>query len=175
MTKFADRIAEVGIAVLVCALIILYLTGSPGDPGRTGDLAAARPKEISIQDRAAFLQDLARVRHLVDGNGEPEEVLSGLISQYPGRHEVWALSARYREGAGDRYEAVMDYARAARLHPDYLDDRSPLYIGGRVERLVQRVFAELRGVRDAGKLADVDRKTLEAVYFIRRRLAGGCE
>lgn len=175
MKNLPDRIAEIGIALLAGAVLFLNLPGFSGGTDLTDDLASVRPQEVSVRDRAEFASDLDRARRLVDGNGDPRDALADLRTRFPGVHEVWALSARHREDIGEKHGAVRDYARAVRLYPDYLEDGSPFYVGARVERLADQVFGELRAARSDGGLSDDQRSTLKAVYFLRRRLAGGCE
>jgi hypothetical protein len=69
----------------------------------------------------------------------------------------------------------MDYARAVRLQPDYLDDGSPLYLGARIEGVTDRELARLRAKKSAEGLAGDERDMIKAAYFLVRRIAGGCE
>jgi len=61
------------------------------------------------------------------------------------------------------------------LNGDYLDERSPICLAGRVEPLVERSFARLKDAKRARALMQEEKNLLKAVYFLRRRLAGGCE
>jgi hypothetical protein len=116
------------------------------------------------------------VRVLVDGNDPAAgEAAAGLVARFPGSPEAWTLHARQREGAGDGAGAAVAWARAVRLDPDLADARSPRSLAGRIGELAEKELARLRGLRRERSLDAGEGGELEAVYYLRRRLAGGCE
>ena len=173
-TRAVNRLTELAVlACIVAAVLLLFLSAGGSKAG--GELAGLRTQEVRGAEGDAFRTSLAEVRRLVDGGGNPENGLADLVSRYPGRHEVWALSARHHEARGEEPVALMDYARAVRLQPDYLDDGSPLYLGARIEGVTDRELTRLRGKKKAEGLTGEERKLIKAAYFLVRRLAGGCE
>ena len=111
----------------------------------------------------------------MDSNRDPGPFLEELEQAFPGRHETWALSARYRESRGQERDALTAYARAVRLQPDYLDERSGLFLGKRIEALTDKVMEELDRIRTGKGLDSAGKELLKTAYFVKRRLAGGCE
>ncbi|TNF49451.1 hypothetical protein EP232_01475 [bacterium] len=175
MTKHIDRITDVAILVLAVALVFQVYLSRPGNPAGMDGVVHARTQSIPPDERLAFEEGLNDARILVDSNGDADTALMKLQRRYPGRHEVWSLSGRYRESVGDETAAIMGYARAVRLNGDYLDDRSPICLAGRVEPLVDRSFIRLKDVQKTRGLTVEEKDLLKTVYFLRRRLAGGCE
>ena len=173
-TRTVDRLTELAVlACIVAAVLLLFLSAGGSKAG--GDLASLRTQEVQGAEAEAFRTSLDQTRRLVDGGGNPENRLADLVTHYSGRHEVWALSARYHEARGEEPAALVDYARAVRLQPDYLDDGSPLYLGTRIEGVTDRELTRLRGKKTAEGLTGEERKMIKAAYFLVRRLAGGCE
>jgi hypothetical protein len=173
-TRLLDRFTELAaLACVALAVFVLFYPPSESDAG--GDLASLRVQEVQGVEGDAFRTSLAEARRLVDGGGDPENGLVDLVNRYPGRHEVWALSARHHEARGEEPAAMMDYARAVRLQPDYLDDGSPLFLGARIEGVTDRELTRLREKKSAEGLTGEERKMIKAAYFLVRRLAGGCE
>ncbi len=176
MTKKADRIAEIAIIGLLVLLGFQFIPGrTPVSEASIDVLARAKAVSMSPAQLSSFRKELGQVRLVVDGNGDASTLLETLEEKYSGRHEVWSLGARYAEAAGNEPEALLRYARAVRLHPDYLDEGSPDYLGTRIELLNDMAFRRLTVKKRAAGLTEGEAGTLKVVYFIRRRIAGGCE
>lgn len=168
-----DRITEI-LVVLCVAAALVVLSGRSRVPDDKGFLAGLRVQEVGDQDLERFRALIREVRRKVDSNIEPGQTMIQLKKDYPGRHEVWAVSARHEESVGRDGPAVVSYARAVRLEPDYLDENSILYLGRRIEGIVDRIMEDLLEARDNG-LDEEGKVQLKAAYFLKRRLAGGCE
>ena len=175
ITKHIDKITIAVILALAAAMVLLVYNSRLEDPAALDGIVHARIQSIPSDERLAFEKGLNDARVLVDSNGDAEAALLTLQRRYPGRHEVWSLSGRYRESLGEESAAINSYARAIRLNGDYLDERSPICLAGRVEPLVERSFARLKDAKRARALTQEEKNLLKAVYFLRRRLAGGCE
>jgi hypothetical protein len=175
MTKHIDKLTTAAILVLAVALALQVYHIRLEEPAAMDGIVRARIQSIPPEERLAFEQGLKDTRILVDSNGDAEAAVKDLRGRFPGRHEVWSLSGRYWESVGDEPGAIMDYARAIQLNGDYLDDRSSLYLGGRIQRLVDRSFVSLTEKKRDQGLTGEEKNLLKTVYFLRRRLAGGCE
>lgn len=170
----ADRITEIAMAAAALWLAVLLWPAGAGGPAASG-LAEARARQLTGVAMERFGARLAQVRRLVDGSGDADRELSDLLEGYPGRHEAWSLAGRYHEAAGRSAPSLMAYATAVRLQPDYLDDRSGLYLGGRIGKLVDTEMERLSALKRKGSLQPADKAEIKAAYFLKRRLAGGCE
>jgi len=172
--EILNRITE-ALAVFCVAAAVITLVNSARVPSVEGSLAGLKAQAVSDQDMERFQALLSQARRLADSNGDPGPLLTELKGNFPGRHEVWALTARHRESEGRDGEALAAYARAVRLQPDYLDERSGLFLGKRIEVLTGRVMDELDTARRRGGLDSAGEELLKTAYFLKRRLAGGCE
>lgn len=175
LTKHIDRVTDIAILFLAAALVFQVYLSRPGSPAAVDGIVRARTQTIPADERMAFEEGLNDARILVDSNGDARASLLTLQRRYPGRHEVWSLSGRYHEVLGEEAAAIISYARAIRLNGDYLDERSPICLAGRVEPLVDRSFLRLKDAKRNRKLTSGEKDLLDTVYFLRRRLAGGCE
>ena len=176
LTKKADRIAEIAIIVLLVLLGFQFIPGrTPASEASIDVLARAKAVSMSPAQSESFRKELGQVRLVVDSNGDASTLLEALEEKYSGRHEVWSLGGRHAEAAGNEPEALLRYARAVRLHPDYLDEGSGDFLGTRIERLNDLAFKRLTGKKKSAGLTRGETETLKVVYFLRRRFAGGCE
>lgn len=169
-----DRLTEV-LALLCVSTALITLTYSAGVPAADGSLAQLKVQTVADQDMAGFHTMLQEARRKVDSNRDPGQLLARLQESFPGRHEVWALTARHSESEGRDRDALAAYGRAVRLQPDYLDEKSGLYLGKRIETLTAKVMDDLRATRSSGELDRTGKELLKTAYFLKRRLAGGCE
>ncbi|MDF1535372.1 MAG: hypothetical protein P1S46_02585 [bacterium] len=169
-----DRFTEILAILCVTAAVVILLVPSRGPDAGAG-LAGLRPQEIQGGEGVLFRTSMDEVRRLVDGDRDPGRRLDDLTARFPRRHEVWALSARYHENMDEESAALVDYARAVRLQPDYLDEGSSLYLGARIGGVTGRELTRLRVKKAAEGLTGEEQDILRAAYFLVRRLAGGCE
>jgi hypothetical protein len=169
-----DRLTELVLLLLAAAAVwqgaALLRPPSPDD-------AQASPLGLSRGAKAPPpAAELDRVRILVDGNDPAAgQAAARLAELFPQSSEAWTLAARQREGAGDGAGAALAWARAVRLDPALADDKSPRFLGARIGALAEKELARLRALKGGRALAADERGELEAVYYLRRRLAGGCE
>ena len=172
--RLVDRFTE-ALAILCIAAAVITLTVSARAPAEGGSLADLRVQTVSDHEIERFHSLLNEARRLTDTNRDPEHLMQELKGSFPGRHEVWALAARHWEAEGQDSEALLAYARAVRLQPDYLDEGSALFLGKRIEVLTVKVMGELDAARSSQGLDSAGKKLLKTAYFLKRRLAGGCE
>ncbi len=169
-----NRLTE-ALTALCVALAAFTLLAAAHTPSARGSLADLRVQRMTDTQWARFQDLFSEARRLVDGNGDADVLLAELQDLFPGRHEVWALSARRLEAQGLEDRALLAYARAVRLDPHYLEEGADLYLGRRIERITHRVMDRLTSQRSRAGLGPEEEQVLKAGYFLRRRLAGGCE
>ncbi len=170
--RFADRVAETAAVLFAAAAIGVLLSGARGGVAALPD---ARPSAIEPSALADFTARLDAARVIVDTNRQADDALAALKDVYARRHEVWALCARYNEARSQWGTALHDYAYAVRLEPAYLDEGSPLFLGDRIGRLVERRVESLLAAKSSGAFGKEEAAELKTAYFLKRRLAGGCE
>jgi hypothetical protein len=61
------------------------------------------------------------------------------------------------------------------MDPDLVDERTPFYIGGKLERLVKEGMEKFKREKELKPGDESVDKVLKDVYYLQRRLAGGCE
>jgi len=168
-----DRVSELALLVLAAAIA---WQGAALFPPRQGEGSAGAPLASLCPASPPPSSELDRVRLLVDGNGAgAREAALGLAASFPGSAGAWEILGRFLEGAGEEGPAVRAWARAVRLDPGLGDRGSPAYLGGRIGALAERSLARLRKAKAGRALSPAEGEELDAVYYLRRRLAGGCE
>lgn len=83
--------------------------------------------------------------------------------------------AQIQYGQGKIASAVHSYRVAVDKEPDYIDKKTPLYIGDKIMALISEARSKLKREQ---KLKPGDKTislALEDVYYLERRIAGGCE
>lgn len=172
--KLVDRLSETLAVFCILAAVAVLLQAADVSPVKSS-LADLKAQAVPEQDMGRFQSLLGEARILADTNRDPTPLLTELKDDFTGRHEVWALAGRYFESRKKEKDALLSYARAVRLQPDYLDERSGLFLGKRIEALTVKVMGDLAAVRSSRPLEKDDRQLLKSAYFLKRRLAGGCE
>lgn len=169
-----DRLTETLALFCIAAAVVILVHSAKISPVE-GSLAGLTVQKVSEQDMDRFQSLLNDARRLVDTNRDPGTTLGVLKEEFPGRHEVWALAARHEESDGLKGVALVSYARAVKLQPGYLDEKSDFFLGKRIEALTDDVMDRMLMVRKKRALGEEEKKLMKTAYFLKRRIAGGCE
>lgn len=101
--------------------------------------------------------------------------LRDIMKRYPEKARSYVYLAELHLQQGGLADGIHDYRQAVEMEPDYVDKNTPLFIGDKIKDLVTE-GREKFGREKALKPKDEKvRKALEDVYYLQRRLAGGCE
>ena len=101
--------------------------------------------------------------------------LEDVMKKYPQRPRSHVYMAQLHLKQGELAGAIHDYRRAVEMEPDYVDERTPLFIGNEIKELVveaREKFGREKKLRPQDKTVKI---ALNDVYYLQSRLAGGCE
>jgi len=101
--------------------------------------------------------------------------LRDVIERYPEKPRSYVYLAQLYLEQGRLGDAIHNYRRAVEMEPDYVDERTPLFIGDKLKELVtegREKFAREKALKPKDKRVKM---ALKDVYFLQSRLAGGCE
>ena len=101
--------------------------------------------------------------------------LEDIRKKYPEKPMSYVYLAQLYLEQGRLADGIHNYRRAVEMEPDYVDERTPLFIGDKIKGLVTE-GREKFGREKALKPKDKEvRKALRDIYYLQSRLAGGCE
>jgi tetratricopeptide (TPR) repeat protein len=101
--------------------------------------------------------------------------LEDVMKKYPQRPRSHVYMAQLHLKQGELAMAIHEYRRAVEMEPDYVDERTPLFIGNEIKELVveaREKFGREKKLRPQDKTVKI---ALNDVYYLQSRLAGGCE
>ena len=101
--------------------------------------------------------------------------LQEVMKTYPGRAQSYVYMAQLSLKSGRLADTIHNYRLAVENDLDYLDKKTPLFIGHEIKALVTESLEKFgREVKLKPNDKEV-RNTLEDLYYLQRILAGGCE
>jgi len=126
----------------------------------------AKEKEIykevlELKKQGSYTAAIAKVEEIKKAN--------------PGLSRSYVYLAEFYGSLGEMAQMIHNYRKAIEMEPDYIDKKTPLFIGKTIKKAVieqKKVFE--RAIRTNRKDATI-RTALKDVYYLQRRLAGGCE
>lgn len=101
--------------------------------------------------------------------------LKEIMKKYPEKSLSYVYMAQLYLEQGNMGDSIHNYRQAVEMEPDYVDDRTPLFIGDKIKKLVtegRKKFGREKTLRPKDKEV---RKTIDDIYYLQSRLAGGCE
>ncbi len=102
-------------------------------------------------------------------------MLDEIIRSHPDNPQSYVLKAEIIHEKGQLAKAIATYRIAIEMDPDLVDDKTPIFIGDSVMDLI----TVARGKLNREKKLKPNDKTLalalENIYYLQRRIAGGCE
>ncbi len=101
--------------------------------------------------------------------------LKDIMKRYPEKPLSYLYMAELYLEQGKLGDAIHSYRRAVEMEPDYVDEKTSVFIGNKIKDLVKE-GREKFGREKALRPKDREiRKILKDVYYLQSRLAGGCE
>ncbi len=150
---------------------------------------ARREAAASVPDTAQLLKrhydqimaDNARIYAQVislQEAGEYQEALDKLKELNKDRGEsAWGyvLEARLENKIGHLARAIHAYRRAVEKDPDYVDKNTPLFVGSEIMDIITVSRGKLNRERKLRPGDQAIRTAINDIYYLQRRIAGGCE
>ncbi len=101
--------------------------------------------------------------------------LDEMITSHPENPKSYVLKAEIFTEKGNLVNALSMYRHAIEMEPDLVDNKTPLFIGDSVMDLITVARGKLNREK---KLKPNDATltiALDNIYYLQRRIAGGCE
>ncbi len=167
-------IVILGLTVLV--MVVHHETTISSAVKRQGDTAAELKRKYEQQmAKNAWLYRNVLVLEKKGKLDEAMEELRKILAQHPKDAYGLILEARLYYRQGHLADAIHTYRKAIEMDPDYVDRKTPLYIGDEIMKIIEGSRAKLHRER---KLKPGDTKikvAIDDIYYLQRRIAGGCE
>jgi tetratricopeptide (TPR) repeat protein len=161
-------------AVILTMLVQHRLTVQPESSGRSSAEQKLRQLEERLAQDKLLYKDVAAL-----AEQRQHEAALGKLKEIDAAHPdnprslLWQGQLQYELGL--IAESLASYRQALDREPDYIDKKSPLFVGKDIKRHVDEAQEKLQ--REATlKPGDASiKKALEELLYVKRRLAGGCE
>ena len=107
--------------------------------------------------------------------GEAETKLEGIMQKHPNKPLSYIYLAQLDLKQGRLGDSVHNYRLAVEMQPDFVDKKALLYQGEAITKVVKEGTDKFQREQ---KLKPDDKNVKQAlkdVFYLQRRLAGGCE
>jgi len=138
--------------------------------GPTGKAAFEKKKERNQRIYQELLGEMEK-----GDLAQAKESLEGIMTKYPNNAQSYVYLAQIDLKKGKLGEAIQDYRKAVEMDPDLVDERTPFFIGDKLENIVNEGTEKFKREKELKPGDEIVDKVLKDVYYLQRRLAGGCE
>ncbi|NOQ46216.1 MAG: tetratricopeptide repeat protein [Desulfobulbaceae bacterium] len=101
--------------------------------------------------------------------------LEEIIQSHPENPQSYVYKARILNNLGELAEAIGMYRAAVEMEPDFVDNKTPIFIGDTVMDLITVARGKLNREKKLKPGDKTVRLALDNIYYLQRRIAGGCE
>lgn len=106
---------------------------------------------------------------------QAKEALEAIMTKYPENAQSYVYMAQIHLEEGKLGESIQKYRHAVETDPDLVDERTPFFIGDKLENIVKEGTEKFKREKELKPGDETVDKVLKDVYYLQRRLAGGCE
>ena len=174
-----DKLLWLLLLVTVCALaVLLAANGSHVEGAKSQGMDKAMEREMADQARVALIQKLYGPAEALRREGKLQAALlklDELSRTYPGEAHGYMIKGEILKQTGALDEAVASYVQGIRLNGDYISEKSPLSRRPEIQKLVDDGLREIGGRARANPANRSLAESLRSIYYLKSRLAGGCE
>jgi len=169
-----DKLTIASVIVLILyASVLLVLAHDPALEKENLQREIAASQHVATPELVSKIQ-LAKSLMTQDNLEKTETLLESLISEFPYEGELYMLRGDILMRRQEPIAAMYEYKEAISLNPDFLDKKTALFQGKKIKVTVEEAMAAIEsGLQqnpNDSQLID-DR---QAVYFMKRKLAGSC-
>lgn len=171
-----DKIAVVAIAALLAwALVLIVYTSGTGHKnkitGRQRQLNARQYLDPNLAKKIKQVKNL-----LAAGSLEKAGLLADeMIKKYPFEGMPYMLKGDFRLHKQDPIGAMLNYKEAVDLNPDFLDKNTKVFQGIKIKQTVAEAQAMIEKALADGSDDAKLQKNKKVLYYMLRKIAGGCE
>jgi cytochrome c-type biogenesis protein CcmH/NrfG len=171
------------LSLAVAAVVVLTAIGmltdqeiakrrhdNPEGRAETADASYAQRMEA---DRKTYQEVASHVEQGLYKEAMAE--LKEIVKEDPERSLSYVYMARVYLKQGNLADGTHNYRHAVEIEPGYVDKKTPLFLGDELTKLVaegREKFGREQMLRPNDKGV---KRALEDIYYLQRRLAGGCE
>lgn len=174
-----DRLLALTLLAVIAGLALILLQGaSGGESAGKSPLARAMERELAYQAKVSLLGKIYGPAERLLAEGQDQQALlqlDALQRQYPGEAHGHILKGEILYRMGVLEEAAASFVQGVRLNGNYLEETSPLSRRTEIRQLVEEglqvVGARARNHPDNPSFS----AALKDLYYLKSRLAGGCE
>ena len=173
-----DKISIIAIAGLV--IVVGWMLGNhqinekgSGNRGEiTGEAADANASRVEANKRlyASVIDYQKKGLH-----DKAIAELDRIVKANPNNSLSYIYLAESYLAQGRLSHAIHNYRRAVEMNPDFVDPKAPLYKGDELKKLVTEGIPKLEREKKLKPEDEEVKQALKDVYYLQRRLAGGCE
>ncbi len=170
-----DKIAVAAIAALLAwALVLIVYTSGTGHKNKT----AGRQRQLNA--RQYLDPNLAKETKLVkkllaSGSLEKAGLLADeMIKKYPLEGMPYMLKGDFLLHKQDSIGAMLNYKEAVDLNPDFLDKNTRIFQGIKIKKTVAEAQSVLEKALADGSDDSKLQENKKVLYYMLRKIAGGC-
>lgn len=174
-----DKLLWLALIALAVALIVVMATSSRrGEQVGSKVLDQALERALAYQSRVALIRELYGPVETLKQGGQDQAALLKLTEiekTYPGEAHGQMLKGEIQARLGALDEAVASYAVGVKLRGDYVDKENPLSRRNEIGRLVEAGLKTISARLALHPDNRTAKATMQQLYYLQSRLAGGCE
>ncbi len=171
-----DKILSAVLLVLLVVAVAMLLADSPVPGGASNSKVLERT--LKTQARLLFIQNTYQpVELLLKENRSQEALLKleELAVRFPGEAHGLLLKASVLAKLGADAQAASSYAAAVRQNGEYVDQKNPLSRRDEISKLTENGLVKYVPLSKSQPGDVALKQVVRDLYYLKSRLAGGCE
>ncbi len=160
--------------IIVAMLAQNYILQSHNSSAVNRQEAFVKQYELKIAKNNKIYKD---VTSMIEQKKFPEAMdhLGKIMQENPDNPQSLIYKAQIEIGLGKLAEPIHTYRQAINAEPDYIDKKTPLFIGHSIMTLITEARAKLSREIKLKPGEQLIAIALDDIYYLQRRIAGGCE
>lgn len=166
----------------IWAIVILIISSSAlisHHVGETKSGREGRETKTTLNSTIVFSgieNEVGVIKSLIEGNNlnKAEILIKELIQKYPFEGEPKMLMGDIFMRRQDPVNAILEYKEAVDLNPDYLDKKTSLFQGKKLNVAVKEAIIEIEKKIKVNPDDRLIKKCRKDIYYLQRKIAGGC-